>query len=316
MAYIGIDLGGTNIAVGAVNEEGQILSQVSVPTGASRPYQELVKDMAQCVKDAAEKAGLTLSDIKSVGIGIPGVAEEATGVVFNCTNLGWFNVPLRQELQKYIDLPVYIDNDANVAALAESYAGVSKNCRSSVMLTLGTGVGGGIVIDGKPWSGAHGRGGEIGHMTLIPDGVPCTCGNNGCVERYCSATALIRMGRQECFAFEGSQMLVRTGGDPEKLNARIVIDCAKEGDACATRVFNDFVRFLAMAINNITAFFDPEMIVLGGGVSGAGDFLLKAVEALLPRYQMFKALPIPKVAIAKLGNEAGIIGAAMLGKSK
>ena len=314
MAYIGIDLGGTNIAVGVVSEEGAILSQVSVPTLAQRPYQDVIRDMAGCVKDAILKAGMEEKDIKSIGIGIPGVAEGSTGVVFNCTNLGWFNEPLADEMRRYFSLPVFIGNDANVAALAESYAGVSKNCRSSVMLTLGTGVGGGIVIDGKPWSGAHGRGGEIGHMTLVPDGVPCTCGNNGCVERYCSATALIRMGRQECFAFEGSMMLAKTGGDPEKLNARIVIDCAKEGDACATRVFNDFVRFLAMAINNITAFFDPDMIVLGGGVSGAGDFLLKAVEALLPRYQMFKALPIPKVALAKLGNEAGIIGAAMLGK--
>ena len=315
MAYIGIDLGGTNIAVGAVSEEGKILSRVSVPTGAERPFQELVRDMAQCVKDAAEKAGLTLKDIKSVGIGIPGVAESETGVVFNCTNLGWFNVPLRAELQKYVDLPVLIDNDANVAALAESYAGVSKDCRSSVMFTLGTGVGGGIVIDGKPWAGAHGRGGEIGHMTLVPDGVPCTCGNNGCVERYCSATALIRTAKQECFAYPDTLMLKKVQGDVDKLNARIVIDCAKEGDAEALRVFNAFVRYLAMAINNITAFFDPDMIVLGGGVSGAGDFLLDAVSALLPRFQMFKALPIPKLALAKLGNEAGIIGAAMLGKS-
>jgi glucokinase len=235
-------------------------------------------------------------------------------VVFNCTNLGWINVPLRDEMQKYINKPVFIDNDANVAALAESYFGVSAGYKSSVMITLGTGVGGGIVVNGRPWAGAHGRGGEIGHMTLVPDGAPCTCGNNGCVERYCSATALIRTAKQECYSFPGTAILAKAGGDINRINAKLVIDAAKEGDASALRVFNSFVKYLAMAINNITAFFDPDMIVLGGGVSHAGSFLLDSVAALLPRYQMFKALPIPKLALAKLGNEAGIIGAAMLGK--
>lgn len=315
MVYIGIDLGGTNIAVGIVSEAGSILAEESAKTLAERPFEEIVRDMADCSKRALKKAGLTEDDVKCIGIGIPGVAEADTGVVFNCTNLGWINVPLRAEMQKYLNKPVLIDNDANVAALAESYAGVSVGCKSSVLITLGTGVGGGIVIDGKPWSGAHGRGGEIGHMTLVPDGVPCTCGNNGCVERYCSATALIRYARQECYAFPDTALLKKAGGDLEKINAKLVIDAAKEGDASALRVFNHFVHHLAMAINNITAFFDPEMIVLGGGVSHAGAFLLDAVSALLPRYQMFKALPIPRLELAKLGNEAGIIGAAMLGKS-
>ena len=314
MAYVGIDLGGTNIASGVVDDEGKIISQVSVKTLADRPYQEVVKDMASSVLQAIEKANMQLKDISSIGIGIPGVANNENGVVINCTNLGWLDVPLRDEMQKYIDLPVLLDNDANVAALAEAYAGVSKNVRSSVMFTLGTGVGGGIVIDGKTWTGAHGRGGEIGHMTLVPDGVPCTCGNNGCVERYCSATALIRTAQQECYAFPDSLMMKKAEGDPEKINARIVIDSAKEGDEPALRVFASFARYLAMAINNITAFMDPDMIVLGGGVSNAGKFLLDAVNALLPRFQMFKALPIPTLALASLGNEAGIIGAAMLGK--
>ena len=313
MIYIGIDLGGTNIAVGAVDEEGKILAEQSVKTLAQRPFEEIVKDMAGCVSRVMEKLKITQKDVKSIGIGIPGVADDQ-GMVLNCTNLGWINMPLAAEMGKYFDLPVFIGNDANVAALAESYAGVSKGCRSSVMITLGTGVGGGIVIDGKPWAGAHGRGGEIGHMTLIPDGVPCTCGNNGCVERYCSATALIRMARQECYAYPDSLILKKTGGDLDKINAKLVIDAAKEGDACALRVYNDFVRFLALSINNITAFFDPEIIVLGGGVSHAGDYLLNAVRALVPRFQMFKALPIPRLELARLGNEAGIIGAAMLGK--
>ncbi len=314
MVYIGIDLGGTNIAVGVVSEAGSILAETSAKTLAERPYHEVIRDMAACVMKAITKAGLTEADIASIGIGIPGVAQGDTGVVFNCTNLGWINVPLREEMQKYINKPVYIDNDANVAALAEAYFGVSAGYRSSVMITLGTGVGGGIVINGRPWAGAHGRGGEIGHMTLVPDGAPCTCGNNGCVERYCSATAIIRTAKQECYAFPDTAILKKAGGDINRVNAKLVIDAAKEGDASALRVFNSFVKYLAMTINDITAFFDPDIIVLGGGVSYAGNFLLDNVAALLPRYQMFKALPLPRLALAKLGNEAGIVGAAMLGK--
>ncbi len=314
MVYIGIDLGGTNIAVGVVSEAGSILAETSAKTLAERPYQEVIRDMAACVMKAVTKAGMTEADIASIGIGIPGVAQGDSGVVFNCTNLGWINVPLRAEMQKYINKPVFLDNDANVAALAESYFGVSAGYKSSVMITLGTGVGGGIVINGRPWAGAHGRGGEIGHMTLVPDGAPCTCGNNGCVERYCSATAIIRMAKQECYSFPNTAILKKAGGDINRVNAKLVIDAAKEGDASALRVFNSFVKYLAMTINDITAFFDPDIIMLGGGVSYAGDFLLNSVAELQPRYQMFKALPIPKLALAKLGNEAGIVGAAMLGK--
>lgn len=315
MVYIGIDLGGTNIAVGVVTEAGSILAEASTKTLYQRPYQEIVKDMADCTFKALEKAGLTVDDVKSIGIGIPGVGDSKTGKVIFCTNLGWANIPLRDELQKYINKPVLIDNDANVAALAESYAGVSAGCQSSVFLTLGTGVGGGIVINGKTWGGAHGRGGEVGHMTLIPDGVPCTCGNNGCLERYCSATAIIRMAQQECMGYPENGILAKAGGDVNKINAKTVIDAAKEGDEVAMRVFKQYTQNLALAINTITAFFDPEMIVLGGGVSHAGEFLTDAVRALLPRYIMFKALPGPRLELARLGNEAGVIGAAMLGKT-
>ena len=315
MVYIGIDLGGTNIAVGVVSEAGSILAEASTKTLYQRPYQEIVKDMADCAMKALKKANLTVDDVKSIGIGIPGVANQETGMVIFCTNLGWADIPLRDELQKYINKPVFIDNDANVAGLAESYAGVSAGCKSCVFLTLGTGVGGGIVIDGKPWSGAHGRAGEMGHLNLVVDGIPCTCGNNGCVERYCSATALIHMGKQACLGYPDCDIMKRAGGDPEKINAKIVIDSAKAGDPVAVRIFSEYTRYLAIFINTVTSFFDPDMIVLGGGVSHAGEFLLNAVREQLPRYLMFKALPAPKLELAQLGNEAGIIGAAMLGKA-
>ncbi|MBE5777538.1 MAG: ROK family protein [Clostridiales bacterium] len=314
MVYIGIDLGGTNIAVGVVTHEGKILATSNTRTLSERPYQEIVRDMITCTMNALKSCGKTVEDIKAIGVGIPGVADQKTGYVIFCTNLGWRNIPLKDEIQKYIDKPVYIDNDATVAGYAESVAGVSKDCQSSVFITLGTGVGAGIVINGKPWSGAHGVGSELGHMTLVADGVPCTCGNDGCVERYTSATAIIRMAKQHCQAYPESEILKRAGGDPERINAKTVIDAAKMGDKVALQVFDRYSRYLAMTINNITAFLDPEMVVLGGGVSHAGQFLLDAVEEKLPRFLMYKTLPSPRITLAKLGNEAGIIGAALLGR--
>ena len=217
-------------------------------------------------------------------------------------------------IRKYFDLHIAIDNDATVAGYAESIAGVSKNAESSVFLTLGTGVGGGIVIHGRPWSGAHGIGSEVGHMTLSVDGVPCNCGNNGCMEKYTSATAIIRMARQACMTYPDSAMMLRAEGDLNRINAKTVIDAAKANDRAALEVFDEYCKYLAIAINNIIAFLDPEMIVLGGGVSHAGNFLLEKVKAKVPRYLLYKTLPYPEICLASLGNEAGMIGAAMIGK--
>ena len=315
MAYAGIDLGGTTVKVGIVNDNGKILAEASAPTNPKRPYQEMTRDFITCVMDAMNKSDTQMEQLASIGIGIPGIADQQTGKVIFCPNIGWRDIPLREELQKYIDRPVFIDNDATVAGLAESYAGVSKNCRSSVFLTLGTGVGAGIIIDGKPWSGAHGIGSELGHMTLVADGIPCNCGNNGCMERYCSATAIIQMAKQVCMTYPESRMVALAGGDPNSLNARCVFDAAKEGDKPALGIFEKYVDYLAMAVNNVSTFLDPEMIVLGGGVSHAGSFLLDAVKARLPRYLLYKTLPCARLELAQLGNDAGIIGAAFLGKA-
>lgn len=313
--YIGIDLGGTNTKVGLVREEGTIIAECSVKTLAQRPYEMIVRDMCACINRCIKTANVELDDVVSIGIGIPGVADQHTGRVIFCTNLGWRDVPLRDEMQKYMNKPVYIDNDATVAGFAESVAGVSRGCSCSVFLTLGTGVGAGIVINGRPWSGAHGVGSELGHMTLVVDGVPCTCGNDGCVERYCSATAIIRMAKQACLGYPDCDIMRRANNDPERINAKTVIDSAKAGDPVAIRIFDHYCKYLAITVNNVTAFLDPEMIVLGGGVSSAGEYLLENVCAQLPRYLMYKNLPSPTVAIAQLGNEAGIIGAALLGKA-
>jgi ROK family protein (putative glucokinase) len=314
MVYIGIDLGGTNIAVGIVDEKGNILSTASTRTLASRPYQEVIKDMALCALEALKKSGKTADDAHSIGVGVPGVARAETGVVVFCTNLGWTEVPLRAEMQKYINKPVNIDNDATVAGLAESLFGGSAKTHSSVFLTLGTGVGGGIIIEGKPWSGYHGIGSEVGHMTLVADGIQCTCGKKGCMERYCSATAIGRMGREAMAKYPDSLIAANCGGNPERVNAKVVFDAAKAGDKAGVEVFNEYVKYLSLGINSMITFFDPEVIVLGGGVSAAGDFLLNAVREAVPKLRLFQALPCAKIELATLGNAAGIIGAAMLGR--
>ena len=313
MVYIGIDVGGTGVQVGVVNAQGNILAKDSIPTGVGRPYQEMIRDMADCTRSALAKAGLGEDQVQSVGVGIPGIADAKTGKVIFCTNLGWRDIPLRETFRQYMDKPVHIDNDATVAGLAESVAGVSAGTDSSVFMTLGTGVGGGIVIHGKVWSGFHGVGSEIGHMILELDGEPCTCGNRGCLERYCSATAIIRMARELVAAHPDSMILALAGGNPEKINAKIVFDAAREEDPMGKKVFRRYVCYLSQAIASIMQFLDPEIIVLGGGVSKAGAFLLDAVRQEVPKYLLFKNMPHARFELARLGPDAGIIGAAMLG---
>ena len=314
MIRIGMDIGGAGIQMGIVNEQGTILAKDGVVTRTDIPFEEQISQMAACALNLMDKNGYTLQDLASVGAGVPGVADQRTGIIPKCVNLGWENVPFREEMSKHFGgRPVFIDNDATVAGLAESVAGVSAGTSSSVFITLGTGVGGGIILNGRVWNGAHGIGSEIGHMILELDGEPCTCGNKGCLERYCSATAIIRQARQLLQFHPESLMMDMCKGDLNAVDARLVFEAAKQQDPCAVKVFRRYVTCLAQAINTITAILDPEMIVLGGGVSKSGNFLLDAVREEVPKYALFKdAFPLPRIELARLGTDAGIIGAAML----
>ncbi len=314
MIRIGIDIGGTGIQVGAVNENLEIISRGSIPTRTDISFEAQVHRIAQCVLDMLRPDGqprLKEEDIASVGIGIPGIADRK-GNIIKCINMGWYHMPFREEFVKYMDKPVLIDNDANVAALAESVAGISAGTSSSVFITLGIVIGSGIILNGRIWNGAHGIGGELGHSIMELDGVPCTCGNHGCLERYCSATAIIRMTREIIDHHPESAIMEACGGNPQRINARIVIDAAREGDPVAVKIYRRYVRYLAQAIASVVNILDPEVIVLGGGVSKAGDFLLNAVREEFPRYVLFNDQPLPRVELAILGPDAGIIGAAML----
>ena len=312
MVRIGIDIGGTGIQVGVVTDGFRIIREESIPTRKDLPFEEQVRQIADCVVSAAQASGHTVEEIESVGVGIPGIASFKTGEVIKCTNMGWSHVPFREVFSRYLDKPVFIDNDANVAALAESVAGISAGSSSSVFITIGTGIGSGIILNGKIWSGAHHIGAELGHVIFDLDGVPCTCGNHGCLERYCSATALIRMAREAVASRPDSMMMKAVDYDASLIEAKTVIDAARAGDPVAVDVYSHYIDCLAQAVASVVNLLDPEIIVLGGGVSKAGSFLLDPLLREYPKYVLFNDQQLPDVKLAVLGSEAGVIGAAML----
>lgn len=310
MYRIGIDLGGTNIAVGVVNDAYEIVAEHSVPTGAHRPAEQVITDMGDAVEAVMAKAGITTADCRSIGIGSPGTCDSATGVVVRAYNLGWEHVPVCHMLNQRFGIPVYLNNDANCAALAETVAGAAVGCKNMVLITLGTGVGGGIIIDGKIYAGTGGAGAELGHTLLVLDGVPCTCGRRGCWEAYASATALIQQTRQAAAEHPGSLL---AAVPPEEVTGRTVFDAADQGDAVAQDVIQRYCVYIAAGLTDLVNALAPEMILLGGGVSRQGERLLAPIRQYV-QHNCFgqEQREIPLIAPAKLGNEAGIIGAAAL----
>ncbi len=315
MYRIGIDLGGTNIAAGLVDSEMNLVRKKSIPTGADRAGEAIVADMAKLCVSLCADHGITMNDIEAIGIATPGVANLATGVVEYANNLHFRKFPLAELLGKELNFKnIKIANDANAAAWGEAVTGAARGTTNSVMITLGTGVGGGIIIDNKIYAGFNSAGGELGHIVIEVDGVPCSCGRKGCWEAYSSATALIRMTNEkiaECRENGRASMLL----DAERVSGRTACDCMRAGDEAAKEVYEKYIKYLASGIATIVNIFQPEVISLGGGVSNEGQSL---IDDLLPivRKEAYGGGVIddlPELRIAKLGNDAGIIGAALLG---
>ena len=305
--YIGIDLGGTNIAAGVVDESGKIIYKSSVPTLAQRPIEEIVEDMADLCVDIVDGANCSIADIKAVGIGCPGTVDNKSGVIAYSCNLKMKNTELRAMLEKRLGKRINLENDANAAALGE-YAVNGDNADSFVLITLGTGVGGGIIVDGKIIDGSRGYGGEIGHMTVDPfDDRVCNCGKTGCLELYASATGIVYETKKALKDFKEATTL----RDLDEVTAKDIFDAAKEGDTFAKERVDDLGQKLALAAGNIALMVDPEVFVIGGGVSRAGQILLDAVNAHFKKYTFGKAQETGFV-LATLGNDAGIYGAASL----
>jgi glucokinase len=270
--------------------------------------------MADQIDALLQTSGINLNEIHSIGIGVPGLVNFKTGRVIYCTNLSWYDVALTSELHKKFDVPIFVENDATVAALAESMFGSTKGVADSVFLTLGTGIGGGIVIDHKIFSGAHGAGSEIGHTIIGENFYNCNCGNNGCFETFASATAMIKYAKHRIETGSKSEVILNAaGGNIENINAKIIFDAAKSGDPLAIEVVDRMVKYLAIGILNIYNMLDPDMIALGGGVSQAGQYLIDMVKNKVKHMVLSKHVQYGDIVIAKLGNEAGIVGAAFLG---
>ena len=313
--YMGVDLGGTNIVAGVVGENYEIIAKHGEPTNASRSFEEICAAIANLAHEAAKKANLDIKDFEAVGIGTPSNVYRKTNLLVHANNLGWENVPFQSELEKHFDIPVYIDNDANCAALGEVLAGAARNFENACMITLGTGVGGGIIIDRKIFSGSDQLGAEPGHTILVYDGEKCTCGLKGCFEAYASATALIRQIKEAIKQHPESLLNKLCDGDLAKVEAKTAFDALEQGDEVAKKVIDRYISYVATGVASMMTMFRPEVFIVGGGVSNAGDRLMKPLEEKTS-VLTFTAHQVanPPMVLAELGNDAGIIGAAMLGK--
>ena len=314
MYYLGIDLGGTNIAAGILDENLKMVIKGSVPTGKEREYPEIIKDMAEHSMKLIEEAGLTVEDIKYIGIGSPGVCDRENGILLYANNIGFNNVPMASEMQKYITLPIYIDNDANCAALGESVSGAARDVSDSITITLGTGVGGGIVMN-KQILGFNGMAGEIGHISIVLDGEECTCGKRGCWEAYASATALIRQTKKAAEENPDSEINKLVNRNLDLINAKTAFDAMRLNDEVGTKVVDQYIRYVAVGIANLIVTLQPEKVVIGGGISKEGETLLKPLRKKVNDNLYYKKDDVPQAQIvaAEIGNDAGIVGAAMLG---
>lgn len=314
--FVGIDLGGTTIKAGLVDREGRILIQSSIETKVGRDHNLIIDDMKKQIEGLLQANGSSLGDIESIGIGAPGLMNYKTGYVIYCTNLFWNNVPLGVELKKYFGKPVYLENDATVAGLAESLFGSTKGVDNSVFLTIGTGIGSGIIVNSKVYSGSHFAGSEIGHMIVGENFYDCNCGNNGCLETFASATAMIRYAAHR-LGQNGinSSIIDKAAGKMENINAKIIFDAAKEGDQLAVETVDRMIKYLSIGIINIFNILDPDILAIGGGVSKAGDYLVDRLKSKVEGMFFTPNVKYGKIVLAQLGNEAGILGAAFLGNN-
>ncbi len=317
MYYIGIDLGGTTIKAGMVNEAYEIIQELSIPTQRERQAEEIIKDMATLCKDLITACHINEADIHSVGIGCPGLVEVQSGKVLSSSNLNFENVPVCEIFKKYCDFDVYIENDANCAALGEVMSGAAKDSKSALMITFGTGVGGGIILDGKIYRGAFCGAGEIGHQVInFNETSSCGCGRKGCYEQYASATALVKKAKEAACANPES-LLLQYAEDKqiENINGKVIFEAAHANDAVALEVLDRYYQLIAHGATNLINILEPEILVLGGGISGQGEYIVEPIKKYISA-QMYGGLNLKtQIKAATLGNGAGIIGAALLGKN-
>ena len=315
MYYLGIDLGGTNIAAGLVDENFNIVHKDSIPTNAQgRDDRAIVKDMVYICKKILKDTDTDVSEVKWIGVGSPGTCDIKNGNIIYSNNIPFRNTPIRKWIQEELDLPVYIDNDANCAALGEAYAGATKDAEHSVMITIGTGLGGGVIINRKIYSGFNSSGGELGHTVIVFDGEKCSCGRKGCWEAYGSANALKSQTYKAVMENPESILYNMCEGKAENISGKTSFDAMRAGCPVGKAVVDQYIKYFAVGIVNMINIFQPEILVIGGGVSKEGDYIIKPLMKYIEAERFSRDVPQTEIRTAQLGNDAGIIGAAALGK--
>jgi glucokinase len=314
MYYVGIDVGGTNLVAGLVEESGRIVKKASQPVNRTMTAEELCQVLIQLAQEVCQAAEVSQDEVRAVGVGLPGLVDNKTGIVVKTANMPFSNTPIRFLFQKVWDVPVFLGNDANCAAIGEYWAGAAKGCDPAVIITLGTGIGGGMVVDGKLFTGFANSGMEVGHMMIHPDGQLCGCGNRGCWEQYGSATALIRITREEMERSRDSVLWQLCDNDPTKVQGRTAFQGALQGDLAAKRVLDEYLQGLSVGLVSLVNILQPEVICLGGGISMAEDqLLLDPLRDMVQKGSYDKEHPT-RLVRASLGNDAGVVGAALLCK--
>lgn len=307
MYAFGVDIGGTTVKLGLFDQSGTILDKWEIPTVKDNGGEAILPDVAKSILSKMAEKGLETKDVSGIGVGAPGAVDDEGTMVGGAVNLGWGVLNIPEILHQYIDVPVKANNDANVAALGEMWQGGGKGYSNMVAVTLGTGVGGGIIINGKILTGATGAGGEIGHIHIEDHETECCgCKKKGCLEQYASATGIVRLAKRRLARDEEASVL--RGGE---ISAKTVFDAVKAGDPVAIQIAEQFGEYLGKGLAAVAAVVNPEVFVIGGGVSKAGDVLLRYVEPAFQKY-VFYPCGKAKFALATLGNDAGIVGAAAL----
>ncbi|AXI09461.1 glucokinase [Oceanobacillus zhaokaii] len=312
---VGIDIGGTTVKLGFINTQGDILKKWEIPTNVANAGNGIIDDIWNSIQTEIDQEDMKNKTILGLGVGAPGFIDTKTGYVYVAVNIGWKNFDLAQQLKEKSGLPVFVENDANLAALGENWLGAGEQADNMIAITLGTGVGGGIIANGKALNGENGMSGEIGHITIDPNGYLCNCGRKGCLETIASATGIVRQAMEEINNNTNSSLasLYENNG---KLTAKDVFDLASKGDPACEAIVNRTMDILGLTIANMCTLINPSKVLIGGGVSKAGDQLLTKITVAFEKYALPRIKEACEIRIAKLGNDAGIIGGAFLVKQK
>jgi Transcriptional regulator/sugar kinase len=314
--YIGVELGVTNLVAGVVDKNGKLLRKDSIPTVGCRPYGDILKDVADLINKVLEEESIDIKSVKYIGVGCPGIPNHNEGTIVRNYSLNFVNTPVRAELQKYFHMPVFVENSANCVALAESVSGAAEEIEYSVTIKIGNGIGGGVIINNKIYSGFNFAGAEMGHMVISIGGELCTCGRKGCWEAYASAIALIKQTAAMAEKHKDSLIYKIVGGDLSKITVATPFEAAKQGDAVAGEVLYRYYEYLGEGIVNIVNLLMPQVIIISGEISKQGEYLLKPLRVILDERIYSKEIPQPELKTAELGSAAIVIGAAMLGLYK